>query len=66
MGRRFLAGQSGATAIEYALLIALIAVGSIAAWSLLGTNMSESMTTANAQMADGINPTQKAGAMGKN
>lgn len=66
MGRRFIAGQSGATAVEYALIVALIAVSSVVAWSLLGNNMSESMSVANAQMADGINPTQQVGGMGKN
>jgi pilus assembly protein Flp/PilA len=38
--REFLANQSGVTAIEYALIAALIAVAAIAAMSLVGTHLS--------------------------
>ena len=38
--RMFLADQSGATAIEYALIASLIAVFLIGALSALGTNLS--------------------------
>lgn len=37
---RFVNDESGATAIEYGLIAALIAVGIIAAASLLGGNLS--------------------------
>ncbi len=37
---RFIADESGATAIEYGLIAALIAVGIIAAASLLGGSLS--------------------------
>jgi len=37
---RFAADESGATAIEYGLIAALIAVGIIAAASALGTSLS--------------------------
>ena len=36
----FLANQSGATAIEYGLIAALIAIAAITAMSTLGTNLS--------------------------
>jgi pilus assembly protein Flp/PilA len=36
----FLRNQSGATAIEYGLIAALIAVAAIAAFDLVGTNLS--------------------------
>ena len=46
--RRFLTnlvkGQSGVTAIEYALIAALIAVAAIAAFTLVGTNLSTTDT----------------------
>ena len=35
----------GVTAIEYGLIAALIAVVCIAAWSLLGTNLSTTFST---------------------
>jgi pilus assembly protein Flp/PilA len=37
---RLLDNRSGVTAIEYALIAALIAVAAIAAFSLVGTNLS--------------------------
>ena len=40
---RFAADESGATAIEYALLAALIAVGIITAATKLGSNISNTM-----------------------
>lgn len=65
MGRRFASGSTGATAIEYALIAALIAVSSLMAWALLGQNVSSTMSSANAQLSDGITPTQDTGAAGK-
>ena len=38
--KRLLRQESGATAIEYGLIAALIAVAAIAALSLVGTNLS--------------------------
>ena len=38
--RRLLRDESGATAIEYGLIAALIAVAAIAAFQLVGTNLS--------------------------
>jgi len=43
---RFLADRSGATAIEYGLIVALIAVVIIAAVTTLGTNLNTSLSTA--------------------
>ncbi len=54
--KSFIADESGATAIEYGLIAALIAVGIIAAASLLGNNLettfnnlSSSVGNANAE-----------------
>jgi pilus assembly protein Flp/PilA len=37
--------ESGVTAIEYALIAALIAVAAITAFTLVGTNLSTTFTT---------------------
>lgn len=37
---QFILDDAGVTAIEYGLIAALVAVICIAAWSLLGTNLS--------------------------
>ena len=42
---RFVKDQSGATAIEYGLIAALIAVAAIAAFKLVGTNLSSIFNT---------------------
>ena len=43
---RFIQDQSGATAIEYGLIVALIAVVIITAVSTLGKNLNTSLTAA--------------------
>ncbi len=43
---RFAADESGATAIEYGLIVALIAVVIIGAVTTVGTNLKTSFTTA--------------------
>ena len=43
--QRFLVDESGATAIEYGLIAALVAVGIITAVTLLGTNISNTFTS---------------------
>ncbi len=43
---RFIADRSGATAIEYGLIVALIAVVIIGAVTTLGTNLNTSLSTA--------------------
>ena len=42
---RFINDESGATAIEYGLLAALIGVGIVGGASLLGNNLNESFGT---------------------
>jgi pilus assembly protein Flp/PilA len=44
--RKFLRQEEGATMVEYALLVALIAVVVIAAVQLLGTNTSTTLNSA--------------------
>lgn len=43
--KRFASDQSGATAIEYGLIVALIAVVIIAAVTAVGANLNTSFTT---------------------
>ena len=45
MFRRLLRDDSGATAIEYGLIAALIAVAAIAAFQTVGTNLSAVFNT---------------------
>jgi pilus assembly protein Flp/PilA len=45
MFTRMMKDESGATAIEYGLIAALIAVAAIAAFSLVGTNLSSIFNT---------------------
>ena len=42
--------ESGVTAIEYALIAALIAVAAIAAFTLVGTNLSTTFSTVAAKL----------------
>jgi pilus assembly protein Flp/PilA len=42
---RLIEDTRGVTAIEYALIAALIAVAAIAAFTLVGTNLSNTFTT---------------------
>jgi pilus assembly protein Flp/PilA len=42
--------HSGVTAIEYALIAALIAVAAIAAFTLVGTNLSTTFSTIAAKL----------------
>ena len=50
---RFAQDQSGATAIEYGLIAALIAVGIIAAARGLGSQISATFNTVKTNMAGG-------------
>jgi pilus assembly protein Flp/PilA len=43
--RKLVAQESGATMVEYGLMVALIAVVAVAAVTLLGTNISALFTT---------------------
>ena len=42
--------ESGVTAIEYALIAALIAVAAIAAFTLVGTNLSNTFSAVASQL----------------
>jgi pilus assembly protein Flp/PilA len=46
----FLANQSGATAIEYGLIAALIAVAAIGAMTTLGDNLSTTFKTVSDEL----------------
>ena len=48
--RKFFENESGATAIEYGLIAALIAVAIIGAVSTLGSNTSATFNTGSAQL----------------
>jgi pilus assembly protein Flp/PilA len=48
---RFVRDESGATAIEYGLIVALIAVVIIGAVTTLGTNLNTSLSTAGSAIA---------------
>ena len=47
---RFLKDESGATAIEYGLIVALIAVVIIGAVTTIGTNMNTKFTTVSTSL----------------
>ena len=53
--RRFLRDEEGATAVEYGMMVALIAVVIIAAVALLGTNLSTTFDCVAKSIADGKN-----------
>jgi pilus assembly protein Flp/PilA len=48
--RRFAADDSGATAIEYGLIAALIAVAAISAMTTLGTKLTSTFTEVSNQL----------------
>ena len=48
--RRFLRDESGATAIEYGLIAALVAVACIGVLSTLGTNLKSTFTTISSNL----------------
>jgi pilus assembly protein Flp/PilA len=47
---RLISNTSGVTAIEYALIAALIAVAAIAAFTLVGTNLSNTFSYVASQL----------------
>lgn len=49
--RNMLKDEKGATAIEYGLIAALIAVAAIAAMSSLGTQLNNTLTKVKTEMA---------------
>lgn len=50
---RFLKAKSGATAIEYGLIAALIAVAVISGITALGTNANNTFTNVSSEIAKG-------------
>ena len=48
--RRFLRDEAGATAIEYGLIAALVAVACIGVLSTLGTNLSATFSTISSNL----------------
>lgn len=52
--------EEGATAIEYGLIAALIAVAAIAAMQGLGTQLRTTFSTTSTKMAEGITDSTKA------
>ena len=51
----FLADESGATAIEYATIAALVSVGVVGAVDILGQTVDGSMTTVAAELETAAN-----------
>lgn len=54
MIKRFISGQSGASAVEYALLAALIAGASIAAFVILGDGLTSLFDAVSAKVGDAM------------
>jgi pilus assembly protein Flp/PilA len=55
MPRRFYRDDSGATAVEYALMVALIAVAIIGAATAFSTSVGDSMTGSTGQIVSAFN-----------
>jgi len=53
--KSFLSNESGATAIEYGLIAALIAVAAIIAMGTIGTNLNATFTKVGTELAKGGN-----------
>jgi pilus assembly protein Flp/PilA len=53
--RSFLRNRRGATAIEYGLIAALIAVAAIAAMQGMGNQLKTTFSTTSGKMKEGIN-----------
>ena len=51
----FLADESGATAIEYAMIAALVSVGIVGAVDILGQTVDGSMTSVAADLETAVN-----------
>ena len=58
--RAFLKNSKGATAIEYGLIAALIAVAAIAAMQGLGNQLKLTFGTTSSKMAEGITASKTA------
>jgi pilus assembly protein Flp/PilA len=56
--RVFAKDESGATAIEYGLIAALVSVAAIAALRGMGESLSNLFTTVSGQLSDAVNSAQ--------
>ena len=50
--KRFMKGESGATAIEYGLIAALVSVAAIGALTLMGTSLDNMFTAVGGLLSD--------------
>jgi len=53
---RFIKDESGATAIEYGLIAALIAVAMVVMAGNIGNNLNGTFSAVNTEMEKGLNP----------
>ena len=54
--RSFVADESGATAIEYGLIAALVSVAAIGALTAMGTSLNTMFTTVSTQLDSAVVP----------
>ena len=54
--RKFLKDESGATAIEYGLIAALVSVAIIAVLGFLGQNLNDTFKAVNTGLAGAVTP----------
>lgn len=54
--REFLRDESGATAIEYGLIAALVSVAAIGALQAMGTSLNTMFTTVSTALDAAVNP----------
>jgi pilus assembly protein Flp/PilA len=50
MLRKFIKDETGATAIEYGLIAALISVAAIGAWTTVGTKLTSTFTAVSSKL----------------
>ena len=55
--RSFVTDESGATAIEYGLIAALVSVAAIGALTAMGTSLNTMFTTVSTQLDSAVVPT---------
>lgn len=56
MLHRLWTDETGLTTVEYALLLALVAIAAISAWTALGERMSSTVSIASSQIGQNPNP----------
>jgi pilus assembly protein Flp/PilA len=50
LARKFWEDETGLTTVEYALLLALVAIAAITAWSTLGQKVNNTVATTSANL----------------